>query len=277
MDERQAQELLGFLRPEARGDLKGRALRFVLGLTGGAEGRRLLLARPDLLAALLALTGEPRPELAEPAFHALLNLAAEPGAGGALRAGLPDLLRRLLDPAFPLPGLACALLANCSREEGPCRELLAELRRRGGGGAGLGPLLEAFCAQDPRPGAPWHQLGALLGNLSQLPEARDALLERSGGAVRRLLPFTQDAGSAARRRGVAGTLRNCCFDPRHHEWLLSEQVDLLPFLLLPLAGPEEFPEDEMERLPLDLQYLPAEKQREPEADIRQMLLETLLL
>ncbi|XP_026577664.1 protein HGH1 homolog [Pseudonaja textilis] len=277
MDERQAQELLGFLRPEARGDLKGRALRFVLGLTGGAEGRRLLLARPDLLAALLALTGEPRPELAEPAFHALLNLAAEPGAGGALRAGLPDLLRRLLDPAFPLPGLACALLANCSREEGPCRELLAELRRRGGGVAGLGPLLEAFCTQDPRPGAPWHQLGALLGNLSQLPEVRDALLERSGGAVRRLLPFMQDAGSAARRRGVAGTLRNCCFDPRHHEWLLSEQVDLLPFLLLPLAGPEEFPEDEMERLPLDLQYLPAEKQREPEADIRQMLLETLLL
>lgn len=112
-------------------------------------------------------------------------------------------------------------------------------------------------------------------------------------------------GEERRSRLVTGV----CFSG-HHEWLLSEQVDLLPFLLLPLAGPEEFPEDEMESgcllrsggrgtetlggcpalcpsltppllnhpvLPPDLQYLPAEKQREPEADIRKMLLETLLL
>ncbi|XP_034275925.1 protein HGH1 homolog [Pantherophis guttatus] len=274
MEEREARELLAFLRPEARGELRGGAVELVLGLTGSAEGRRLLLARPAFVEALLALSGDPSAALAEAAFHALVNLAAEPGAAGALRAGLPGLLRRLLQPAFPLAAPACALLANWSREEGPCRELLAELRR---GEAGLAPLLEAFCAHDPRPGAPWHHLGSLLANLSRLPEARDALLRRSGGALQRLLPFLHDAGSALRRRGVAGTLRNCCFDYRHHEWLLSEQVDLLPFLLLPLAGPEEFPEDEMEKLPLDLQYLPAEKQREPEADIRKMLLETLLL
>lgn len=35
--------------------------------------------------------------------------------------------------------------------------------------------------------------------------------------------------------------------PEHHEWLLSEEVEALPFLLLPLAGPEELPEEEMER------------------------------
>jgi len=29
----------------------------------------------------------------------------------------------------------------------------------------------------------------------------------------------------------------------HHEWLLSDAVDLLPSLLLPLAGPEEIPEE----------------------------------
>ncbi|XP_044309265.1 protein HGH1 homolog [Varanus komodoensis] len=33
----------------------------------------------------------------------------------------------------------------------------------------------------------------------------------------------------------------------------------------------------MERLPLDLQYLPPEKQREPDPDIRKMLLEAVLL
>lgn len=29
-----------------------------------------------------------------------------------------------------------------------------------------------------------------------------------------------------------------------HDWLLSDAVDILPFLLLPLAGPEELSEEE---------------------------------
>ena len=61
-----------------------------------------------------------------------------------------------------------------------------------------------------------------------------------------------------------------------HDWLLSPDVDLLPVLLLPLAGPEQFSEEEIERLPLDLQYLPDDKERESDPDIRRMLLESLL-
>lgn len=74
-----------------------------------------------------------------------------------------------------------------------------------------------------------------------------------------------------------GTLRNCCFEHRHHEWLLGPEVDILPYLLLPLAGPEDFSEEEMERLPVDLQYLPQDKQRDPDADIRKMLIEAIML
>lgn len=95
--------------------------------------------------------------------------------------------------------------------------------------------------------------------------------------VQRLLPLTQYPDSSVRRGGVVGTLRNCCFEhreswwgcclmggigcslgplwtglhscfsPGHHEWLLGPEVDVLPFLLLPLAGPEDFSEEEMER------------------------------
>ena len=60
-----------------------------------------------------------------------------------------------------------------------------------------------------------------------------------------------------------------------HQWLLSEEVDILPSLLLPLAGPEEVSEEEMEKLPVDLQYLPNDKTREEDPDIRKMLLEAL--
>lgn len=53
-------------------------------------------------------------------------------------------------------------------------------------------------------------------------------------------------------------------------------MDILPHLLLPLTGPEEFPEDDMEKLPPDLQYMDEDKQRESDPGIRRMLLEALL-
>ena len=70
------------------------------------------------------------------------------------------------------------------------------------------------------------------------------------------------------------SLALCCF-VEHHEWLLSDHVDLLPRLLLPLAGPEEFDEEEMEKLPIDLQYLEPDKEREPDTDIRRLLVEAI--
>lgn len=61
-----------------------------------------------------------------------------------------------------------------------------------------------------------------------------------------------------------------------HSWLLGGDVDILPFLLLPLAGPEEFSEEEMERLPEDLQYLGDDKTRDGDPDIRKMLIESVM-
>ena len=71
----------------------------------------------------------------------------------------------------------------------------------------------------------------------------------------------------------------CSTHPIHtadcHQWLLGEDVDILPSLLLPLAGPEEFSEEETDKLPEDLQYLPTDKTREGDPDIRKMLLQAL--
>ncbi|XP_016072054.1 PREDICTED: protein HGH1 homolog, partial [Miniopterus natalensis] len=125
--------------------------------------------------------------------------------------------------------------------------------------------------------APLHYLGPVLSNLSQRPAVRAFLLDPDRCVVQRLLPLVQYPDSPVRRAGVVGTLRNCCFEHRHHEWLLGPEVDILPFLLLPLAGPEDFSEEEMERLPMDLQYLPPDKQRESDANIRKMLIEAIML
>lgn len=54
-------------------------------------------------------------------------------------------------------------------------------------------------------------------------------------------------------------------------------IDVLPYLLLPLAGPEEFDLEDMEKLPEPLQFLPPDKKREVDEVIRLTHVETLLL
>ncbi|XP_032775980.1 protein HGH1 homolog isoform X2 [Strigops habroptila] len=258
--EEAAAALAALLGPAAGGAARAGAAGAALSLSGSAAGRRLLAGRPALLAALLRLAAEPGPGPARAARCCLLNVSAEPAARGALLPALPSLLPLLPD------GPLCGLLANLSRERGAARAVLRA----------LGPRWDALLQALARPRPP-PELGPLLCNLSQVPEGRRGLLDRSRCSVQRLLPFTQYRDSAELRRGIVGALRNCCFEHEHHEWLLSEAVDILPFLLLPLAGPEELPQEDMERLPPDLQYLPPDKQREEEPDIRRMLLEAVML
>uniref|UniRef100_H9G3V1 Protein HGH1 N-terminal domain-containing protein n=1 Tax=Anolis carolinensis TaxID=28377 RepID=H9G3V1_ANOCA len=210
MDDQQAQELLAFLGPESRPDLRAQAVHCVAGLTVTPEGRRLLTTRPDFVEALLALTADPSTDVAKEAFHALINLAAEPGTHIILAKGLPDLLDLLLDPGSPLADQACALLSNFSREESAARQLLTALQREKE--SGLVALVDALGGADPQAGL--HYLGPLLSNLSQLPEARKVLLDPSRCVIQKLLPFTQFMASDVRRGGIVGTLRNCCFEYR---------------------------------------------------------------
>lgn len=81
--------------------------------------------------------------------------------------------------------------------------------------------------------------------------------------------------SIVRRGGVIGVLKNICFDTARHHWLLSSQNDYLSYILYPLMGPESFDDDEMEKFPDDLQYLPEYKKREDDPDLRIMILQSL--
>jgi hypothetical protein len=66
-------------------------------------------------------------------------------------------------------------------------------------------------------------------------------------------------------------------DPDSHHAIVSEdQADLLPNILLPLAGPEELSDEDMEGMPMDLQLLPDTKKRESDNFLRKELLEAVL-
>ncbi|XP_042562626.1 protein HGH1 homolog [Clupea harengus] len=277
LDESKAKELLPFLTLETRPDVKGQATEYILGVTATRDGCRYLRTKPDFLKALLTLTTDKSIAIVKDCYHSLINLSADETLHQPLVKEanvLPTLFQNLLDPGYMFSDRICTILTNLSRHEKTCREVFRVLQEQD---IGLAKIVEIFCTEGFNKVASLHYLGPLLSNLTQLPETRQFILDKERCVVQRLLPYTQYNESTVRRGGVVGTLRNCCFDHLHHEWLLSDAVDILPFLLLPLAGPEELSEEENEGLPVDLQYLPEDKRREEDPDVRKMLVETLML
>ncbi|KAJ0050302.1 hypothetical protein NL108_015980, partial [Boleophthalmus pectinirostris] len=275
LSESESQELLSFLRPETRPDVKAGATECVLGLSANKDGCLLLGSRLDLLRALLRLTSDPSIAIVKDVYF--IFRTTKPGLTGLCCVQvlvseldlLPLLCSNLLDPSFPFSDQICSILSNLSRSDRTCRQVYQVLQDK----VGLSKLVEIFCCENFNPKASTKS-----GPDQDRTRTRtDPVLPVGRCVLQRLLPFTQFEASITRRGGVIGTLRNCCFDHVHHEWLLSDDVDLLPFVLLPLAGPEELSEEENEGLPVDLQYLPEDKQRESDSDLRRMLLETLLL
>ncbi|XP_014118343.1 PREDICTED: protein HGH1 homolog [Pseudopodoces humilis] len=207
------------------------AAEAALALSGSASGRAMLAGHPEALAALAASASRG----SAAALGALVNASSEAAALEPLLAALPSLV-----PLLASSGGACGVLANLCRAPGAGPAVLRAL------GPGAEALLPALRAERPP-----EELGALLWNLSRERMGREMLMERSGGnglrrAARRLLELLRDPERPELRRGAAGALRNCCFQHEHHEWLLSSEVDALPFLLLPLAGPRELSPEETE-------------------------------
>lgn len=86
--------------------------------------------------------------------------------------------------------------------------------------------------------------------------------------------------SPIRRRGVASTIKNVAFELDAHPSFLStedEEVNILPFILLPLTGSETYSDEEMLDMLPDLQLLPPDKEREPDVEILKAHVETLMI
>ncbi len=95
--------------------------------------------------------------------------------------------------------------------------------------------------------------------------------------LNKLKVFTEHK-SAVRRKGVASTIKNVAFDiPSHPLFFSEDDIDILPYILLPITGNEEYDlEEAMEMLPR-LQLLPPDKQRDSDPSIIQTHVETLMI
>jgi hypothetical protein len=99
--------------------------------------------------------------------------------------------------------------------------------------------------------------------------------------ISKLLPFTEYYESKTRREGIASTIKNSLFELQAHEVLVdtAEDVNILPYLLLPIISSKdgEIDEEELFNLPDELQLLSPDKTRDPVPQIILTHLESLVL
>lgn len=138
--------------------------------------------------------------------------------------------------------------------------------------------------QDSNHDDPYQHFAAVMMNCTQLESARKFVLkirrkhdndENPTSVFQAMLPQLRSK-NPIRRRGIAGTIRNCCLETESAWWFLNV-AKVTKHLLYPLAGPEELDLDEKKGLDPDLWLEGPEKAREPNSTTRLFLVETLLL
>ncbi|KAI8819968.1 uncharacterized protein EV422DRAFT_93723, partial [Fimicolochytrium jonesii] len=227
-----------------------------------------------------------------------------------------DLILMIVLPRNVVADLCCMLLNNLSENNSVARKLVADISRSASETNNmplnaptiptptgqptttpqsqqpatklkthyLDNLLEVFVRGEGKtynPNATYDFLGGVLANVAMTPAGAQWFRGRTGvdGTLRlsKVVAFVEHPNRIRRAAAIA-TIKNTAFDPAGHELLLTDgELDLLPYLLLPICGPEEFSDEDMEGMPDDLQLLPSTKTREPDPKLRTALVETLLL
>jgi hypothetical protein len=129
--------------------------------------------------------------------------------------------------------------------------------------------------------ADFDHLAYLFADLTKHAEIRHHFLQKQeyDGVIplSKLKVFTEHK-SDVRRKGVASTIKNVAFEVSSHPSFMDEdELNLLPYIILPIIGNEEYDMDEsMDMLP-DLQLLPPDKARDSDPNIIQTHVETLML
>ncbi|CAL4215298.1 unnamed protein product, partial [Meganyctiphanes norvegica] len=253
--------------------------KHIFELTGTKDGIALLSSNSQILKCVLGLIRDSEKFTAKDAVRTLVNISAEESGASSLLALTEidivlEMVKCIQDQDYVHADFACGVLANLTRPKSLCQIVFDRLSAES---TKLEGLVYVLCQMNyNKHGAKLHLLAPVITNFSQLPGGRSQLMDRKKCVFQRLLPFTEYHESKGRRKSIIAAIHNCCFEKENHDWLLSEDIDLLSRLLLPLAGPDTFTSEENESLPIDLQFLEDDKQREEDPEIRKLLLETIM-
>lgn len=236
------------------------------------------------------LTTQPQ-KIARSALDILINLTNDREILAELSTDdllLEVLLTRLTDRKEPNANGIAMLLANLGKEDNIAR--LLKLGR--GTPEGLqsndriiDQLLDLFVKGSEgswNPHADFNYLCYLFADIAKHEEGRRYFLQKQAydGVIplTKLTVFTSHK-SNIRRKGVASVIKNVAFETdKHGLFFGEEEINILPYLLLPLvSGGDQFSDEDTEGMLDDLQLLEPDKERESDAQICQTHVETLML
>ncbi|KAK3839890.1 MAG: hypothetical protein J3R72DRAFT_446924 [Linnemannia gamsii] len=228
--------------------------------------------------------------IAHDAIRSLINLSGET----AVCAELDDtdfikflVFNIIISKTNILSDLGCMLLSNMCKNDSIAAKILAlESKPVAGltnGTTAVAQLADIFLKGTDKgynPNCTYDFLASVFATLAMLPLGRSLLFTKDDdnlSPLSKIVCFTEHS-NLIRRGGCITAIKNASFAVDHHPALLDESdINVLPYILLPLCGPEEFDIDDMEGMPEDIQLLPPTKTREADAHLRETLLEGLIL
>ncbi|KAJ3570787.1 hypothetical protein NPX13_g5613 [Xylaria arbuscula] len=228
------------------------------------------------------------PHIAEHIVTILINLSADHEILQNLVSDekfISEILRQIIVSTEPNANLLSMLLANLAKADSfisivykkqpPPEELKSDELV-------MNQLVDLFVKEAAyNKKADFDHLSYLFADLTKHAQVRQHFVRKQDYdgviPITKLKVFTEHK-SDIRRKGVASTIKNVAFDVPSHPLFMSENdIDILPYILLPITGNEEYDlEESMAMLP-DLQLLPPDKQRDSDPNIIQTHVETLLL
>ncbi|KAG0082226.1 hypothetical protein BGZ90_008552 [Linnemannia elongata] len=228
--------------------------------------------------------------IAHDALRSLINLSGE----AVVCSELDDndfikflIFNIIISKTNILSDLGCMLLSNMCKNDSIATKVLAlEAKPVAGltnGTTAVAQLADIFLKGTDKsynPNCTYDFLASVFATLAVLPQGRSLLFtkdEASLSPLSKIVCFTEHP-NLIRRGGCITAIKNASFAVQHHPALMDESdINVLPYILLPLCGPEEFDIDDMEGMPEDIQLLPPTKTREADAHLRETLLEGLIL
>ncbi|KAF6160017.1 hypothetical protein GIB67_033101 [Kingdonia uniflora] len=260
--------------------VKKAAVDIVQGLTGSEDGLLSLGHHWKItFGSLSCLLGESK-EVSEPAAEALVNLSqktelsAKMVSIGMIQIAMEMLYRKNL----VITRLLVMLLVNLTQLDAGVSSLL-QVEDEKMRGLYVMKLVRSFCTSSYETREDlFEHVGSILVNISKSEAGRKIILDPKRGLLKQIVRQF-DSTSVLRKKGVSGTIRNCCFEAENQlqNFLLISEF-LWPALLLPVAGKKLYGEQDTSKMPLELaSALSIEREAVDDPEIRIETLEAIYL
>lgn len=260
--------------------MKKAAVDIVRGLTGSEDGLRSLSSYDKIALPSLSRLLSENKEVSEPAAEALVNLSQNSElATKMVEMGMIKTVMDLLyKPGSSITRLLVMLLVNLTQLDKGISSLL-QTDDEQMKGLYVMKLVRSFCrASTESCGDQFEHVGSILVNISKKEAGRKILLDPKRGLLKQIIRQF-DSSSPLRKKGVSGTIRNCCFEAENQlQDLLLISEFLWPALLLPVAGKKVYSEQDILKMPLELgSALKIEREPVDDPEIRVQALESIYM